>query len=429
MKVKLYLWSIALIFLCACSENEPEVQLNETETNVMNMQVPEECRIDEETALKNAIRHLQLTDNESKIERKVKSARRVASNSNRNEKSDNASYYYLFNFENNEGFAIASADTRDCIDVFVASPEGNLHPQEWSDLGQYSFLKELVDNYHAMKVAEANTSSRTIPNKVKRKDPYHRWEYITKLDTLINIGPLLPTRWRQDSPFNESCNGNMVGCGPLAIGQIMAYYKYPETVTVAGQQYIFDWDEMSLIRTHDDRNTSIQGMRDVADLLHAIGMQAGANYGTEYTSIYFSSVSGVFQHFGYNVLERDGFSLPVLESQLVNRTPVLMRGQPSSGGYGHMWVVDGITKFDYEEGYVDPNTHEPVESTVFEDYYYKYSYTYLWINMGEGEPRNRTLYSYESQMGTNNISLTVNSLIFQNNNSYLMMWYNISPNN
>ena len=149
-------WTVTIVFaaLCACSTNEPENVLQE-EKQPIDMRTPDDCLIEENTALENVVNLLQLSDNNTS-KRKVKSIRKVA---DENENGSNEGYYYLFNFEDNAGFAIASADTRDSIDVFVASPEGNLPSEAWSDSGEYAFLKNLVDNYHYEMVAKAQGKS------------------------------------------------------------------------------------------------------------------------------------------------------------------------------------------------------------------------------------------------------------------------------
>ncbi|MBD5371176.1 MAG: hypothetical protein HDR80_08545 [Bacteroides sp.] len=66
----------------------------------------------------------------------------------------------------------------------------------------------------------------------------------TPSDTIVykiyrNISPLLPPKvaiWHQRSPYNNACprvsltERGSVGCGPLSIGMLMAYYNWPEKI-------------------------------------------------------------------------------------------------------------------------------------------------------------------------------------------------------
>jgi len=256
-----------------------------------------------------------------------------------------------------------------------------------------------------MKVAEADTSSHTTTNKVKRKDPYSRWENVKSTEILLNVGPLLNTRWTQLSPFNYGKQaGTLMGCGLVAMGQIMAFHHHPYFVRVPEGSYTFDWDIINLINTAEDAQQIDDGKEQVAHLLSAIGNRANVAYHTVFdydldgtltgTQIKRDSIRGTFAHFGYNCNMMNAgtlssYSLSVIENQLLLGYPVMMRGQNTNARYGHVWVIDGILKTLYTEGYVDPDTHEPVENTILEEYYYEDTRTYLWLNMGDGYIYNR----------------------------------------
>lgn len=441
-KTVFFIAQIALLSLFAsCSTDEPLMyQPDESSIAASDTVNEAEFVIDQETALDNAIAHLELADKKNaKVKRKMLSCKRVRGR--RGAPSQQApDSYYLFNFADGNGFAVVSADKRDSVDVFVASPEGNIPAEAWSDTGELSYLKSLVDNYHAGMVAKyAASPKKTARKQVRRRDPYHNWESVKTTTVTCSVGPLLSTRWKQTTPFNYAKPGYYMGCGPVAIGQIMAYYQYPDTVTVNNFTYIFDWDEISTIHTGGDAEGNIIGRAEVSRLLLSIGIQANAQYAMtnsgEETQINASAVSGTFNHFGYNCNQQSSYSLNLIKSQLLQNRPVLMRGQttPTTGqsAIGHEWVVDGILETHHCEGYVDHNGN-PIQNTILEEFYYEENRTYLWLNMGQGNDSIKTTTSYEKISYLYNIPLQVYSDIFSDGtyvyNQAIQTWYNIYPN-
>lgn len=433
-KTVFFIAQIALLSLFAsCSTDEPLMyQPDESSIAASDTVNEAEFVIDQETALDNAIAHLELADKKNaKVKRKMLSCKRVRGR--RGTPSQQApDSYYLFNFADGNGFAVASADKRDSVDVFVASPEGNIPAEAWSDTGEFSYLKSLVDNYHAGMVAKyAASPKKTARKQVRRRDPYHNWEGVKTTTVTCSVGPLMSTRWHQGNPFNGSIPNNYaVGCGPLAMGQVMAYHQYPSSSVVNNQTYSYDWGLISAIETASDAGSNDSGCAAVCNLLHSIGLQANAIYGVQ-TSVSSSVISPTMTHFGYHVLHSTSYYLPVLESELMLNRPVLMGGQTLSG-IGHMWVVDGLLKTHHCEGWVDQNGN-PIQNTILEEYYYEEDRTYLYANMGQGNGPSQTLASYEKISYLYGSPLVIYSGIFVDGpytySQNLNMWYEIYPNN
>lgn len=434
-KIVFFIAQIALLSLFAsCSTDEPLMyQPDESSIAASDTVNEAEFVIDQETALDNAIAHLELADKKNaKVKRKMLSCKRVRGR--RGAPSQQApDSYYLFNFADGNGFAVVSADKRDSVDVFVASPEGNIPAEAWSDTGELSYLKSLVDNYHAGMVAKyAASPKKTVRKQVRRRDPYHNWEGVKTTTVTCSVGPLLLTRWTQDFPFNYNTQPYLLGCGPVAIGQIMAYHQSPLSVSVGGQNYSFDWDSIATIHTVLDALNNIPNLNKVSSLLASIGAQANAQYGQTVTTIATNVVCDVFNHYGYSCSQYIGYSLPLLKSELLNNRPILMRGNASDNNIGHMWVIDGILETHHCEGYVDRDGN-PIQNTILEEYYYEEDRTYVYMNMGRGLDSHQELASIEHISYLYNIPLQVFSGIFVDYGiSYdqnLMMWYNIQPSN
>ena len=179
------------------------------------------------------------------------------------------------------------------------------------------------------------------------------------------IWPLVKTKWGQDYPYNlyapadeAAFSGRMpVGCGPLAMGQIMKYYEYPTCgtgehggVNFAEQTYDFS----KMIEGHASESSA----NEVAKLLRHAGIACDAVYdwfGTGSTAL--ANIDAMCKYFGYNSQATAEFRMNMTDeewdaliyNELANRHPVIYSGFPD-GGDGHTFIVDG-----YNEGYYHVN--------------------------------------------------------------------------
>ena len=149
-------------------------------------------------------------------------------------------------------------------------------------------------------------------------------------------GHRFKTSWNQLYGFNDSFDetsdndsGHIpVGCTPLAIGQIMYYYKYPE---------YFNWYDMPY-------NAATKA---ISDFLLDIYTRCGSKYMTEYkgTSTDFSVVPSVLQYYGYSgsLLKANEINQSVLEN---NDNPALIAGYFDNNDTGHTWIIEGSLRIN-----------------------------------------------------------------------------------
>ncbi|MCH5347099.1 MAG: C10 family peptidase [Muribaculaceae bacterium] len=180
------------------------------------------------------------------------------------------------------------------------------------------------------------------------------------------VGPLLESEWGQKAPYNNSCpQGTVTGCGPLAIGQILYYYRQPEhgygvktyhatnldtDITIDYSTMTFDW--ANVLPNYAGTYNSIQA-RAVADIVYQIGVAMEANYDSS-TSInnYAKSLYGMqtYLHISPDsrYRKRKFYSTPewleMINRDLEAGRPVYYRGDWKFNGEtsGHIFVVDGI---------------------------------------------------------------------------------------
>lgn len=160
-------------------------------------------------------------------------------------------------------------------------------------------------------------------------------------------GPMLTTQWDQDPPYNDLCNGNLAGCGVIALAQVMKHYEFPQQFSYNG--YVFDWnsipDTPSITSNH---SILIKLIRDL----------------TFTTAIPFSDISWTtpsnledgISALGYNVIRQDDDYEDVKYEIFCNHRPVIMLGHNSTSvdlpgameyiGNSHYWVVDGAKRIE-----------------------------------------------------------------------------------
>lgn len=308
--------------------------------------------------------------------------------------------FHLINFADNAGYALVSSDSRTTA-IYAYSTTGNLDYDEAVENTGFGVFMESVADYYIDEID--NFKSVTPPpfGPVIR-DPceiaqlpieeYDDGRYYVRYGASIRdegVGPLVNANWKQKWPYNSECPScstrdeaygfrSPAGCGPVAAGQIMAYYQYPSSFN----NVIFDWNQINSSAAFPEYyNPDIPvsaGAGAVAKLLYTIGVDAQAEYGHN-TSTYPVDIANTFRHFGYSLSGPTTYSKDRTLSSLDDNRPVLMVGYKTNN-VGHAWVVDGYENHKYFLTYYKiPHPHE-----VYTSFYYHNRVEYLHCNWGWG---------------------------------------------
>lgn len=283
-----------------------------------------------------------------------------------NEVSEDA-VFHIINFEDNQGYAIVSADSR-ATDVYAFSPTGNIDINEAMENPGFrifmsgataNYEDEICDNFgnpyrDSMIInpfvppGDDDSGSGSNPGGGSSEDVT---EYmITYLDgvpyytkssgwiTEENIGPLLSTEWHQNPPYNYYCpviNDSIAvaGCVPIAISQIMAYHKYPPVVN----GYSIDWSVVGDLSME-------HAYHQAARVIREVGREANSNYGTINTSTAKAKARPTFRAFGYDAGYLESYDEDKVVTSIIDSLPVYTRGTDVVKGVGHAWVIDGYLK-------------------------------------------------------------------------------------
>ena len=270
---------------------------------------------------------------------------------------NNAAALYVFN--TTDGFVIVAAD--DCETPIIGySHEGcfdpNNVPVQMEDYLQ-DFVARIQYGIENHIVADETTT--------------RQWELVKTTGRLNDckantaVEPLLTEKWHQGCLYNSlcpamsgPCDHAEVGCVALAMGQIMHYWKYPNTgwgsqsYYNAGNTYsadfgntLYDWEHMPDSLTETSSQTEIQA---VASLLYHCGVSVMMQYGTNGSAANSADVpNALIRYFNYSRrLHREKRSkysnedwLSLLKQCLDLQRPVYYSGHGDVGG--HAFVCDG----------------------------------------------------------------------------------------
>lgn len=249
---------------------------------------------------------------------------------------------YIVEFDDGRGSAVLGADSR-LEDVYAVLEEGVISKADFqrAELDSINpelptYLAGLILDEVDSKLFESLTSSLPVVPAVPTLPTYK------EVDTLVNRRNsfYVRTKWYQDSPFNNECIDplnpgvvNKAGCGPIAIGQILAHNQQYGNLSINNQTF-----DMSLINCkrpwHDLYNDSSVNS-EVARFIHQIGLEMDADYGTsltitaydkmeEFLSNVYSNVEDEEYDFDTIISHMDEYSLPLAIYDVL-----------------HGWVIDG----------------------------------------------------------------------------------------
>lgn len=313
---------------------------------------------------------------------------------------------YLFNFADDEGYALISADTRIPEDVLICTNDGALDTENPAA----GIFLEGTETFIIESIEKANTERDSIllelEAKILANDPELAQEISTRAYTTITsriknfmfdyeiiskvhdwefserVSPMSTTEMTQSAPFNNlvpmsGCsNRPPAGCVAIATAQIMAYWKYP--TNIEGRN--INWTELNKYTTSPFRqgayktwigsyssyNTPQSVKDDVAHIARTIGKNVDMSYGCDGSGAKTEKAVKYLGKLGYKtfpvwlsvdydystVLTSLRAGCPLIASGYAKRTKKKFLGITIYSNYseGHAWVIDGfLTKKQFVE--------------------------------------------------------------------------------
>ena len=283
--------------------------------------------------------------------------------------------YYVFNNGNGNGFVIVSGDDR-VKPILAYSTSGCFNPNDIADGFQFT----LNTFSHEIQYIRENNIEATA-------DIDADWEsvaetgYINKVNrNRTVVGPLLPTIWHQNYPYNSQCpedpegaGGHVyAGCVATAMAQVMRFWNWPpqgtgsHTYTPDGyEQQTANFGEteyhFELMPTAIDSTSSEEDIFYIAQFQHHCGIAVDMQYTGHGSGAYsFSVPPALREYFRYTcdddvTLSFWGFNFYTIEQWiqmlkdggLSEGMPLYYSGSDDGGAGGHAFVCDGYDENDY----------------------------------------------------------------------------------
>lgn len=347
-RIHYYLGIIAMIAMSAsCSSDEPAAPIadNNIETDANFLSVDD--------ALVNARKAFKVMLGKEKSSTRADVDAEMFIPASKTRGTGESLYgYYVINYGNGDGFALVSADRRR-VPVLALSDEGSMHLSDTTSIPGLSWY--LNDHLAAME-ASGSISIPSIPvdTTLHQFDPYL---YPVRTDYCEPLITGFRSKFHQEWPYNKYCptiNGKrtFVGCGPLALGTIVSYYKYPSII----EGHKMNWNDMYQQIYHDSWSILFRIMGDTQYL----SAQYTENEGTGVNSA--NRFVKALEKLGYSDRAFISFSSYEMQKQLEKKRPVYLRGDCTAGG--HAWVADGGYQIYYRRATIDDPNH------LQQDYYY-----------------------------------------------------------
>lgn len=269
----------------------------------------------------------------------------------RTESNVNDTLIYVFNFENNEGFALVSA-SKATEGLLAITEEGYCNPDETSGIDGFDLFLEMAKKY----VRDTEYRYEPIDSNIQHVN-------IVCDTTITYVNPLLTVQWGQEMIAGEFFPNGVAGPQNVAIAQVMTYYGHPSNLDLTYEDAYVTQTELNwpLIRTHNFMHsitycTDTTTHKQIARLVRQIGDLSDSYFLTSpnRTGTRISSRT-VFANLGYTVGDDTSYNAISVRSELNNQHLIFMEGYRLVDGthfVGSNWIIDGyydtsIKQYEY----------------------------------------------------------------------------------
>jgi len=255
-------------------------------------------------------------------------------------------------FDEDKGFAIISSNKK-LPPVFAIIERGTYSKALQS--GNAGF-KSFIESAQTL-------SSGNGPDIPVIPGPVERIEFKFVNDTIIDNCPRkINAIWGQFGIFGTQCPNGCVGCGPLAVGEILSWGVKPDEfqITYTPRSKILgnlNWDD---IITHNNFNESCNNINHpehatCAMILREIGFKCGATYENGQTGTSLPEIRAYLSSFptltigdvkDYKNIEESAYYYNL-------KRGVVVRTGTNSFNMGHVWIEDGYRYYEVSEWYYE----------------------------------------------------------------------------
>lgn len=374
MKKLFYLLTIVSFVACT----------NDEEMNLLTETMPEESVSVEKRSFQEALEVAQgapeifggtTTRGELKQVTLANTQYIIGEATTRNEAPD--TLMYVFNYEDNQGFAVVSAN-KSTEALIAVTEQGNYNEETTTDNPGLALYMDMAKNYVARGGILPPGSSIGGGGL-----PLTEIRTVTTRDTLAYINPLLEVRWGGGYPYNFYCtNSNNLpisaGCEVIALAQLFSFYEYPANMLIDynpnnAHTLSINWDSFKSHPRHTNCNCGSSTLLDLAYMFRQIGEELDIEYYNNNSSANFYDIMSYFSRLNYSHSGMIDYNTSTISNSLSNNKLVIIQGMENGETTGHAWLIDGyrsieITSKEYrrQQGQLDWTLYKT--TTSYESY-------------------------------------------------------------
>ena len=241
----------------------------------------------------------------------------------------NDTLMYVFNFEDNQGFAIISA-SKDTEGLLALTEKGNYDPNTLSSVEGFNQFIDMAKNY--------------IQRKAPYRSPAHQIRDSVVILESSHVSPMLTVKWGQDNPEGEFCPNGIAGCMNTACAQVLSYYEHPNSISLTYDgadisNQSLNWTQIKSHQTGHSLSScqTPDTHQAIGRLVRQLGEMNGSNYSspTGTGTLNPNSPKNTMINLGYQATVWYPYSFSNAKNALYNQQLLFVK----SGS--HIWVFDG----------------------------------------------------------------------------------------
>ena len=300
---------------------------------------------------------------------------------------------YAIDFEDEQGFVLVAAPR--CVEPLLAVTEkGSYTSYETSQNKGLQFALEAAQEYVTAKsVIQPPITSMFYNDTISCEN--------TKIPARI------PVYWGQGWPENKFCSNKIAGCAPVAMAQVLTYFKSPTTINYTYADRIIDsetinWNDIikhksslpksnpTVAEVTKHSNSCLlsgSGHNTIGRIIRQMGQLSGSKYKTDETDTKFANMKNALQ----SILPSKQFTMGWTTEVVDNVDPLfdLIKDGGVACLYGsknntepfyyHIWVADGYKYYKcvydlYEMSYNQGEGYVFKERVTVEKKYLHYNW-------------------------------------------------------
>lgn len=256
---------------------------------------------------------------------------------------------YVFNYEDNAGFAVVSAN-RATEELIAVTEQGSYVADEETGNGGFDLYMDMAAEY-----VRSTDGEPAITQTSDGPVDFHELIRMNQKRILCSYGPYIDVRWGQRYPYNQYCITNAgdtiaAGCLTTALAQVISYYEYPTQLTInydGGSSILpLNWSEIKKHMSPLLYNCTCTEHETIGKMFRQLGYELWIDYKNGKSGNSGYAIDDAFDILGYTYGNSQAYDLIVVENSLSQGKLVYITGFLSAYEDGHAWVIDGFKKVE-----------------------------------------------------------------------------------